>query len=89
MRAKGASKSIDSPGESGKQSWRGGFVPLARVSSQGPFFRVSVGEMHFIGFPFGLHRKGPFLGLFVALSDGASRDVIARMGGRFVPPAQG
>ena len=36
-----------------------------------------------------LASKRPFLGRFGALSDGASRDVIARMGGRFVPPAQG
>ena len=62
---------------------------IARVSSQVPFFRVFGGQRRFDGFPFGLHRKGPKKGPFWALSDGASMDGLARMGGRFVPPAQG
>ena len=60
---------------------------IARVSSQVPsrfwgsktLRRVSVR----------LASRRPKKGLFWALSDGASMDGLARMGGRFVPPAQG
>lgn len=84
MRAKVASNSPDSPDSPG-----GGCPALARVSSQVPFFRVLEGERRLDVFPFGLHRKSPFLGRFWALSAGASMDGLARTGGRFVPPAQG
>lgn len=89
MRANEASKPIDSPGESGEQSWRGGFVPLARVPSQVPFFSRFRGGKTFPRVSVRLASKRPFLGRFGALSDGASRDVIARKGGRSVPQAQG
>ena len=73
MRANEASKTIDYPrfptGEN-KRAWD--LSPLARVSSQVPFFRVFEGERRFDGFPFGLHRNGPKRAVFGALSDGAS-----------------
>lgn len=65
-RAKVASKSIDSPGESGEQA--GVCVPPLRVCPlMGPFFRVFEGERRIGGFPFGLHRNAPksaVLGLY-------------------------
>ena len=71
MRANEASKSRDHPrGNRGNKA--GVRLPPLRVCQLiGPFFRVSAGEMHSIGFPFGLHRNGPFLGRFGALSVGA------------------
>lgn len=89
MRAKVASKPIDYPpisqipqGEN-KLAWRG-FVPLARVPSQVPFFRVFGGQRRSHGFPFGLHRNGPFWAASGPYR--ASIDGLARMGGTLCPP---
>ena len=85
MRANEASKSRDHPRGNRGNKADVRLPPLRVCQLIGPFFRVSVGEMHSIGFPFGWRRNGPFLGRFGALSDGALT-CEARKGGRFCPP---